>query len=108
MLTVLIVAELKHQLVTSLRMLLVTKAALLDAIGEAEIRQRWRHDVERWSFASVLLGEQWQQLRHFQETARPCTLSDVWDVKSVGWINPQPCTKSRGMALELSLFWWRK
>lgn len=58
-LTVLIVAELKHQLVASLGVLLQSEAALFHAIGEAKIGQGWRDDVESGSFASILFREQW-------------------------------------------------
>lgn len=59
-LTVLIVPKMKHQLVASLGILLQTEAALVDAIGEAKVGQRWRDEVESWSSASILFGEEWQ------------------------------------------------
>ena len=52
-----IIPKLKHQLVASLRIVLQSKAALFDAIGETIVGQRWRNDVKGWSFASGLFGE---------------------------------------------------
>lgn len=59
-LTVLIIPKLKHQLVASLSILPQSEAAHFDAIGKAKVGQRWRNDVESWSFPSGLFREQWQ------------------------------------------------
>lgn len=56
-LTILTIPKLKHQLVAGLSILLQSEAALLDAIGEAIIGQRWRDDVKSRSFASILFCE---------------------------------------------------
>lgn len=68
--TVVVVAELKHDLVHALGVLGKGESSLPDLLGEAEVGQRRRDEV-KGLLSLARLREQRQDLGGFQEAARP-------------------------------------
>jgi hypothetical protein len=66
---ILAVAEGLHELVTGLGILCKAEACFADALRPAEVRQRWRYDVESHAIAAV--AERLEHLGHFNITSRP-------------------------------------